>query len=302
MAAAVVTRGARRVKPSDPARSVRRVLLYAVIAFGALVFSFPFVWMLSTSLKTSQNVFDFPPSIIPPSFQWINYPHVLESFPFLQGLTNTMTIVIGVEVGRLLSVPLAAYAFARFTFPLRGPLFILVLATMMMPGQALLIPQYLIFRNFGWLDTYLPLTIPSFFAGGSLGAFSVFLLRQFFLSIPREYAEAAELDGCGFLRTYWHIILPLSRPALAVVAIFTFIQEWNDFFGPLIYLTSSDKFTLAVSFQAWSQVQAAGPGYTPEPFNNIMAVAGLITVVPILVFFFTQRLFIRGVVMSGMKG
>ncbi len=302
MATAAATRQTRRVRKIDPGRIGRRTVLYAVVIFGALLFSFPFLWMLSTSLKTSQNVFDFPPAIIPPTFQWVNYPNVLRSFPFVQGLTNTMTIVIGVEIGRLISVPLAAYAFARFKFPLKGPLFILVLATMMMPGQALLIPQYLIFRNFGWLDTYLPLTIPSLFAGGSLGAFSVFLLRQFFLSIPREYAEAAELDGCGFLRTYWHIILPLSKPALAVVAIFTFIQEWNDFFGPLIYLTSSDKFTLALSFQAWSQVQAAGPGYTPEPFNNIMAVAALITVVPILLFFFTQRLFIRGVVMSGMKG
>lgn len=302
MAAGLVTPGARRARPFQAGRAARRILLYVVIALGALMFSFPFVWMLSTSLKTSQDVFNFPPSIIPPTFEWLNYPNVLHSFPFLQGMTNTMTIVIGVEIGRLLSVPLAAYAFARFKFPLRGPLFILVLATMMMPGQALLIPQYLIFRNFGWLDTYFPLTIPSLFAGGSLGAFSVFLLRQFFLTIPREYAEAAELDGCGFLRTYWHIILPLSKPALAVVAIFTFLQEWNDFFGPLIYLTSSDKYTLAVSFQAWSQVQQAGPGYSPEPFNNIMAVAALITVVPILVFFFTQRIFIRGVVMSGMKG
>ncbi|TAN32356.1 carbohydrate ABC transporter permease [bacterium] len=273
-----------------------------LIVTGALLFSFPFLWMLSTSLKSSQTVFDFPPSIIPPTFHWNNYPDVLKSFPFARGLTNTLSIVVGVEIGRLLSVPLAAYAFARFQFPLRGPLFIVVLATMMMPVQALLIPQYLIFRNFGWLDTYLPLTMPSLFAGGSLGAFSVFLLRQFFLSIPREYSEAAELDGCGFLRNYWHIILPMSKPALAVVAIFTFIQEWNDFFGPLIYLTSSDKFTLAVSFQAWSQVQASGPGYTPQPFNNIMAVAALITLVPIVLFFLTQRLFIRGVVMSGMKG
>jgi multiple sugar transport system permease protein len=278
-----------------------RILVYVVLGIGVVIFAFPFVWMVSTSLKPASDVFEFPPSLIPATFEWSNYWDVLHNFPFAQGLTNTLIIILGVEAGRLISVPLAAYAFARFRFPLRGPLFLLVLATMMLPSQVLLIPQYLVFRNLGWLNTFLPLIVPSFFAGGGLGAFAIFLLRQFFLSIPREYAEAAEIDGCGFMGVYWHIILPLSVPALAVMAIFTFMQEWNDFFGPLIYLTSTDKFTLALSFQIWSQTQQAGLGYKPEPFNAIMAVATLLTLVPIAVFFLTQRLFIRGVVISGVK-
>ncbi len=278
-----------------------RIALYLGLVAGVTIFAFPFAWMLSTSFKAESEVLDLPPRLIPSAFEWQNYTRALQGFPFLKGLTNTLIIIVGVEVGRLLSVPLAAYAFARFQFPLRGPLFLLVLATMMLPSQVLLIPQYLVFRNLGWLNTYLPLVIPSLFAGGSLGAFAIFLLRQFFLSIPKDYAEAAEIDGCGFLGVYWHIILPLSVPALGVMAIFTFMQEWNDFFGPLIYLSSSDKYTLAVSFQIWSQTQQSNLGFKPEPFNEIMAVATLLTLVPIAVFFFTQRLFIRGVVISGVK-
>jgi multiple sugar transport system permease protein len=286
----------------DPQRLAGRALLYIALGAGAILFAFPFIWMISTSLKPAGQALQFPPTLIPSTFRWSNYVQAFESFPFLQGLRNTLTIIAGVEVGRLLSVPLAAYAFARFRFPLRGPLFILVLSTMMLPSQVLIIPQYLLFRDLGWLDTYLPLIAPSFVAGGGLGAFSIFLLRQFFLSIPSEYAEAAEMDGCGFLRVYWHIILPMSKPALAVIAIFTFMQEWNDFFGPLIYLTSSNKYTLALSYQIWSQTQSGGGlGYKPEPFTEIMAVATLITAVPIIVFFLTQRHFIQGIVTSGVK-
>jgi ABC-type glycerol-3-phosphate transport system permease component len=293
---------ASRTRVSRPGSGLAwRLFLYVLLALGVVIFAFPFAWMVSTSLKPASDVFTYPPTLIPATIEWGNYVDVLHNFPFVQGLTNTLIIIIGVEIGRLISVPLAAYAFARFRFPGREPLFLLVLATMMLPGQVLLIPQYLVFRNLGWLNTFLPLIVPSLFAGGSLGAFAIFLLRQFFLSIPREYAEAAEIDGCGFMGVYWHIILPLSVPALAVMAIFTFMQEWNDFFGPLIYLTSTDKFTLALSFQIWSQTQQTGLGYKPEPFNAIMAVATLITLVPIAVFFLSQRIFIRGVVISGVK-
>lgn len=267
---------------------------------GAVVFAFPFVWLVATSLKPSNEVFLFPPTLIPSKIEWGNYALALSRFRLVQSLVNTFTILSLVEIGRLISVPLAAYAFACLRFPLKGPLFIVVLATMMLPYQVLIIPQYLLFRNLGWLNTYLPLTVPAALANGSLGAFTVFLLRQFYLTIPREYAEAAEIDGCGVFRTFWHIILPLSKPGLAVVAIFTFLDVWNDFFGPLIYLTDQAKYTLALNFQLFSErVQV---GNVSEPFNLVMVIATLITLVPITVFFVTQRYFIRGVVISGVKG
>lgn len=279
---------------------IPRAAVYVTLAIGAVVFAFPFLWLVSTSLKPSNEVFLFPPTLIPSTIEWSNYPLALSRFRLLESLTNTITILALVEVGRLISVPLAAYAFASLRFPFRGPLFILVLATMMLPYQVLIIPQFLLFRNLEWLNTYLPLTVPAFLANGGLGAFTVFLLRQFFLTIPREYAEAAEIDGCGFFRIFWHIILPLSKPGLAVIGIFTFLDVWNDFFGPLIYLTDQSKYTLALNFQLFSQREQVS--LIAQPFNLVMVIATIITIVPIVVFFVTQRYFIRGVVISGVKG
>jgi len=210
-----------------------------------------------------------------------------------------MTIVMGVEIGRLSSASLAAYAFARIRFPGRNVLFLLVLATMMLPYQVTLIPQFLVFRKLGWLNTFLPLIVPSFFGGG---AFYIFLLRQFFLGIPQDYDDAAEIDGCTPLGTFWRILLPLAMPALGAVAIFTFMAEWNDYFGPLIYLSRAENYTLALSFKIWELTQQSGLGYKPQPYNHIMAVATLITLIPLAVFFVTQRYFIQGVVISGLKG
>jgi ABC-type glycerol-3-phosphate transport system permease component len=289
-------------RPRSFSPRLGRTALYLGVALGAIVFAFPFAWLISSSLKPESQVFRFPPSFLPSSFEWSTYTAAISSFPFLQSLSNTLIIVMVVEIGRLISVPLAAYAFAHMRFPLRTPLFVLVLSTMLLPYQVLIIPQYLLFRDFGWLNTFLPLTVPSFLAGGSLGAYSIFLVRQFFMSIPRDYAEAAEIDGCGFLRIYWYIILPLSKPVLVAVAIFSFLQEWNDFFGPLIYLTSQSKYTLALQFQIWSQTAQVSVGYQPKPYDEILAVATLITLIPILVFFIAQRYFIRGVVLSGVKG
>lgn len=276
-----------------------QLLLYLVVIVGAIVFAFPLVWLLGTSLKPESDVFLFPPNLIPHQFVWGNYPDALVLFPFLQGFTNTMIIVTGVEVGRLLSATLAAFAFARIRFPFRNTLFILVLCTMLLPYHVTLIPQFLIFRDIGWLNSFLPLTVPAFFGGG---AFYIFLLRQFFLGIPKEYDDAAEIDGCSPLGTYWRIILPLSKPALGAVAIFTFMGEWNDYFGPLIYLNRPENYTLALSFKIWELTQQSGLGYKPQPYNRIMAVATLITLIPMAVFFFTQRYFIQGVVISGLKG
>jgi ABC-type glycerol-3-phosphate transport system permease component len=288
----------RRSPRRDPAW--RRVGIYVVVLVGVVVFAFPFYWLVTTSLKPESQVLQFPPSFLPSSLKWINYPDALKNFPFLRSLGNTMIIVVGVEVGRLVCIPLAAYAFARIKFPLRGPLFIVVLSTMMLPYYVTLIPQYLIFRDLHWLNTFLPLIVPSFFGVG--GGFFIFMLRQFYLSIPKEYDDAAMVDGCGRLRIFWYIILPQSKPALAALAIFTFLGEWNDYFGPLIYLTDSSKFTLALSLQLWQVTQQSGLGYKPEPYNHVMAIATLITIVPVVVFFFTQRYFLRGFVVSGVQG
>lgn len=278
---------------------IGRFLLYVVVVAGAAIFLFPLFWLISSSLKPEGDIFEFPPNLWPSQFMFENYPNALANFPFFQSGFNTVLIVIGVEVGRLLSASLTAYIFARVRLPWRRPLFVLVLSTMMLPYHVTLIPQYIIFRDLGWLNSFKPLIVPSFFGGG---AFFIFLLRQFFLSIPKEYDDAARIDGCGTFGIFWRIILPLSKPALGTVAIFTFMGEWNDFFAPLIYLNTPDKWTLALAIKTWELTQQAGLGYKPQPYNHIMAVATLITLVPMVMFFFTQRYFVQGVVVSGLKG
>jgi ABC-type glycerol-3-phosphate transport system permease component len=268
-----------------------------VVILGAAVFALPFYWMVITSLKPAGEVLEVPPTWWPSSFEWRNYTEALSEFPFLRGLWNTTVILVLTELGRLVSIPIAAYAFARLEFRGRNALFILVLGTMMLPYYVILTPQYLIFREIGWVNSILPLVVPSFFGVG--GAFFIFMLRQFYLSIPKEYDDAAMLDGCGRLRVFWYIILPLSKPALAVMAIFTFMEVWNDFFAPLIYLDSPDKYTLALYFQAWANTPT---GVTPQPFNQIMAVATVICLVPAIVFFLGQKYFLRGLVVSGVQG
>jgi len=280
-------------------RRLNRFLIYALLIAGSVVFAFPFYWLVSTSLKPEQDVLRFPPNFIPNALQWHNYSDALSRFPFMRGLRNTLTIVVAVEVGRLISVPIAAYAFARLQFPGRKILFAIVLATMMLPYYVTLIPQYLTFRDLGWLNTFLPLTVPSFFGFNS--AFFIFMIRQFYLSIPKEYDQAAMVDGCGHLRVFWYIILPQSKPALAAMAIFTFIEQWNDYYGPLIYLSDPEKYTLALNLQGWQRTDAGG-GFLDVPYNQIMAVASLITFVPVAVFFCTQRYFLRGLTLSGIQG
>ncbi len=279
-------------------RILSRSVLYTALVVGTIVFTVPLIWMVSSSFKPEGQVFQYPPSLIPSRFQAWNYTDALAQFPFLVAFKNTMTVVIGVGIGRLLSCSLTAYVFARMRFPFRNALFVLVLATMMIPYHAVLLPQYLFFRNLGWLDSLKPLIVPQFFA---TSAFHIFLLRQFFLAIPRDYDDAARIDGCGFLGTFWRIILPMSKPALGTVMIFTFMEQWNDFLAPLVYLNSKENLTLAIAIKQW-QHQASALFYHPAQWNHIMAMAALISIPPILIFFFTQRYFVQGVVISGIKG
>ena len=208
-----------------------------------------------------------------------------------------MTVIVGVLVGRLLTASLTAYVFARLRFPGRGPLFIMVLSTMMIPYQVTLIPQYLLFRDLGWLDSMKPLVWPVWFGGG---AYFIFLLRQFFISIPQDYDDAARIDGCGTFGILWRVILPMAAPALGTVAIFTFMGSWNDFFGPIIYLNTEEKYTLAVAIRQWQQTAWVGIGY--RAWRHIMALSTILTIPPTVVYFVTQRWFVQGIVISGIKG
>ena len=280
-------------------RWVGRVLMYLTLTVLAALFTFPLYWMAFTALKPAEQTFSYPPQLIPSRLAWENFPAVFREFPFVRGFTNTIVIVAGVEIGRLLTASLAAYAFARLQFRGREVLFVLVLSTMMIPYYATLIPQYLVFHQLGWLDSNKPLIIPAFLGGD---AFFIFLLRQFFRTIPQELDDAAQLDGCSTLGVYWRIILPLSVPALATVAIFTFMWTWNDFLGPMIYLNSSENHTLAIALMWWQRFHTeAGPA-KPRLWSHIMLVSTMIAIPPILVFFFAQRYFIQGVVFSGLKG
>ncbi|HEY3411745.1 MAG TPA: carbohydrate ABC transporter permease [Armatimonadota bacterium] len=226
---------------------------------------------------------------------WENFKNALTQpgMPFIVFLKNTLIIVVLTVLGATLSAALCAYGFARLRFRGRQPLFILLLATMMIPGQVTMIPVYILFKELHWINTFLPLIVPAWFGGG---AFSIFLLRQFFQGIPFEMEEAARIDGCGPLSTWWRIILPLSIPALATIAIFTFMGAWNDFMGPLIYVNDTDKFTLALGLNLFK-----GQYGTDTP--HLMMAATLVVLMPVLILFFVaQKQFIQGIVVSGVKG
>ena len=278
---------------------VNQVLVYILLLAVGFMLAIPFIWLISSSLKTETDAFAIPPSFIPNPVQWSNYVVGLTEFPFVRSTMNTMILVVWVMLGTVLSGSLVAYGFARVRFPGRTALFILVLSTMMIPSHVTLIPQYLLFRQLEWLDSFKPLVVPSFFGGG---AFYIFLLRQFFLTIPLDYDDAARIDGCGTFSVFWRIILPLSKPALGTMAIFTFMSQWNAFFEPLIYLNRFEAQPLAVALTTWVQTAHGSTSMHYVPWVAIMAVSTLISLPPVMVFFFAQRHFIQGVVVSGMKG
>ncbi|HEV8636447.1 MAG TPA: carbohydrate ABC transporter permease [Chloroflexota bacterium] len=273
---------------------VRQALLYLLLAPSAVVFLAPLVWMLSTSLKTNEQFGTWPPVWIPSPPVWENYPKAWSAAPFALYLRNTLIITVGALVGQLLSASAVAYGFARLRFPGRDVLFVVVLATMMLPGVVTLIPTYILFNQLGWLDTFAPLIVPAYFGAGG-GAFYIFLLRQFFRAIPLELSEAAKIDGASNRRILLQLILPLSRPALATVTIFGFMAHWNDFMGPLIYLTSRENATLTLGLRYFISANST-------QFQYLMAISFLMSLPIILVFFFAQQYFVRGVVMSGLKG
>ncbi|RME63931.1 MAG: carbohydrate ABC transporter permease [Caldilineae bacterium] len=266
-------------------------LVYLLLLLGALIVLTPLAWMISTSLKEESQVFLYPPQLFPNPVVWRNYIDALTVLPFSVYFKNSIIVSSLAIVGAVLSSSLVAYSFARLRWRGRDWVFLLVLATMMLPGQVTIIPQFLIFRKLGWLNTLLPLFVPYWGAG----AFFVFLLRQFFTTIPRELDDAALIDGCSLLGIFWRISLPLSKPALAAVAIFAFQWSWNDFFHALVYINSRENWTVALGLAAYRN--------TFGTTWNLLMAASVATILPlVLVFFFAQRYFIQGVVFTGLKG
>ncbi len=279
---------------SAPVRVLRIGALYvALLAIGAL-FATPVAWMLSSSLHTLPDVFAQPYRWLPAVLQWDNYVRAVTILPVPLFLWNTILITVPVMAATALSSALVAYGFARFRFPGRDLLFSLCLATMMLPGQVTMIPLYILFAKLGWVDTYLPLIVPALFGS----PFYIFLLRQFFLTIPKDSEEAALIDGASRLRIWWSIILPQARPALATVLIFTFIGTWNDFFGPLLYLNSPEKATLTLGLNLM-KTQVLGSGVVE--WNVLMAGSLLVLLPNVVLFFLAQQHFIKGISMGASK-
>jgi multiple sugar transport system permease protein len=268
--------------------------VFMLLCIVAVVFVLPLVWMICVSLKPSEEVLHFPPSFFPKSPQVDAYQKIFQSdtFDFLLYARNTLIIAGLSLVGMVLSSAIAAYGFARIEFPGRNVLFGICLATMMLPFAVTMVPAYMIFKYLGWIGTFLPLWVPAWFGG----AFNVFLLRQFFMGIPKELEESALLDGCSTWGCFWRIMLPLSKPALAVVALFHFLTVWNDLLGPLIYLSHQDQFTLTLGLEFLHSKSG------DTPWNQLMAAATLVVLPILILFFLAQRTFIRGIATTGMKG
>lgn len=269
-----------------------RIFIWVILVTGAIAMALPFVWLVSSSLKPEIQIFQTPPQWIPNPPRFQNYVDALTYKPFNLYLMNTMIIVSLNMLAIIGAASLCAYGFARIQFPGRDFWFALVLSTMMVPYFVLMIPQFVIFSRLGWTDTFLPLTVPFFFGGG---AFNIFLLRQFFRTLPNELSDAARIDGCTELGIYWRIIMPLAKPALATVAIFTFLAGWNDYIGPLLYLTSPENFTVAIGLATFRSVMRTR-------WDLLMAASTAMILPVVLLFFFAQRYFIQGIVMSGIKG
>lgn len=277
---------------------VRELGIHAVLLLLSVLFIAPFLWMIVTALKPLDETMASPPVWIPSKILWGNFwdafsynSKELGYIPYLVYGRNTIYVTVLAVIGSVISNSLVAYSFARTEWKGRELLFGLTLATMMIPGPVLMVPMYALMKEFGWIGTFRPLWVPSFFGG----AFNIFLLRQFLKTIPMELSEAAKIDGASEFRTFLDVVIPLARPALTVIAIFTFMWAWNDFMGPLLYLTDQETFTLSMGLQFFQSQ------HTGTPWNLLMA-ASLIVIVPvIIVFFFAQRVFIEGIATTGLK-
>jgi multiple sugar transport system permease protein len=263
---------------------------YVLLAAMTLVTVAPFVWMIGTALKTQQEIFVYPPTLWPAEPQWGNFAAVLDRVPFLRFYWNSVVVTVVITVTQVVTSALAGYAFARIEFPLKNAVFVLFLATLIIPNQVTMLPLFLLVSRLGWIDTYQALTVP-FLAN----AFAVFFLRQFFLTVPRELEEAATIDGAGRMRVLFTIVLPLARPALATIALFIFLGEWDNYLWPLIVTNSQEMRTLPIGLRFF--VEESGSQLHLMMAGAVMAVAPIL-----LLFFMAQKQFIEGIAMTGSKG
>jgi multiple sugar transport system permease protein len=273
--------------------------VHIVLIVLSLIFVSPLLWMVTTAIKPIEETMSATPTLLPSKFLWDNFPKAvtygskeLGYIPFLLYARNTLMVTLLCVAGSVCSNAVVAYAFARLRWPGRDFFFAVTLATMMVPFPVLMVPTFGLFKWLGWVGSFRPLWVPAFFGS----AFSIFLLRQFFRTIPMELSEAAKIDGCSEVRIFTDILLPLAKPALAVVALFTFMGTWNDFMGPMIYLSDQETFTLSLGLQAY-QSQHGG-----TQWNLLMAAATVVILPVIVVFFFAQKMFIQGIATSGLKG
>jgi len=288
--------------PSLKASAIRRrrligkVLGYVFLTLFGLLFAFPLFWVVSGSLQTWQELRSYIPHLLPKIPQWRNYPTVFETVPFARWLLNSFTVVAIAVPGALITASLVAYGFARFPFAGRDFWFVVMLGTMMIPFWVTMIPQYILFYRLHWINTYIPLTIGSWLGGG---AFVVFMLRQFIMTIPRDLDEAALIDGAGPFRILWQVLIPLMKPALTTVAILGFLDHWNEFFGPYIYLNRPELYTAAVGLRYFMRISQT---QVTEPQDHLLnASAAVMTVPVLLVFIVAQRYFVSGIVLTGLK-
>lgn len=281
------------VEPIAQARAPRWLVdggLYLALGLWAVTTLLPFVWMLSSSLKPEREIFAFPPQWLASELVWQNYADAWTAIPFARMAFNSLYIAVVSVVGQIVVCSLAGYGFARFEFPFKRAMFGMLLATIMVPSVVNIIPLYVMYRRIGWLDTHLPLIMPMVFAS----TFGTFLFRQFMLTIPRDLEDAARLDGATPLRIYWSIMLPLCKAPAAVLATFTFIGSWNNFFEPLIFLTTIEKMTVPVGLSYFR-------GEAGSDWHLLMAASTLSVIPTILVFVFTQRFFVQGLARTGLK-
>ena len=266
---------------------------YALLAALSLSFVFPIVWSMTASVKPLHKVYEFPPELWVSQPRWANYPDALSKLPFFAFLANTLVIVVAAASGQVLASSLVGYAFARLRFRGRDVWFVVLLATMMLPGQILLIPHFLTYKYLGWVNTYKPLIVPHWLGGG---AFFIFLFRQFFKGIPRELEDAARIDGASELQIYARIFLPLAKPILITVGIMSFIGHWKAFMPPLIYLSDYERYPIALGLRMYQQVEGGS-------FVHYLMAASVVALFPLLLLFFlAQRYITKGLLLTGTKG
>lgn len=275
---------------NNTGRALRRILLYTTLLLGSAIFLVPFLWMVSSSLKTTEQIFEIPPRLLPDPPQWANYTNSVQAIPFLRYLLNTLLICAGTVLANVFSASLVAYSFGILKWRGRNTLFKVLLATMLLPPQVTMVPVFVIFRHLGMIDTFWPLVLPALFGT----PFFIFLMRQFYLGIPYDLVEAARIDGCREWTIYWRVIMPLSGPALATIALFSFIWAWTDFMNPLIYLQDQNKFTLSLGLQQFQESNNAQWGL-------LMAASTLITLPLVILFFTLQKYFVEGIATTGLK-